>query len=66
MMRDMKWSDAEKKVARKIFDAAYMRECNDVTARLKDLALKASAPEDIWKILDLKYIFFYSYNQGGD
>ncbi len=51
-MCDMKWSDTEKKAARKAFDAAYLRECNDIIVRLKDMALKASTPEDIWKIHD--------------
>ncbi len=52
MMRDMKWSDTEKKAARKAFDAVYMRECNDIISRLKDMVLKALAPEDIWKLHD--------------
>ena len=70
MMSDMKWSDTEKKAARKVFDAAYMRECNDVIAGLKERALKASAPEDIWKLheylmsrrreIEQKYDYRYS------
>ncbi len=51
-MRDFKWSDAEKKVARQAFDAALKKECAAVLDRLKALAAKAEHPEDIWAIHD--------------
>lgn len=65
-----KWTDAEKKVARKAFDAAYRRECSAITSELKALAAKISGPEDLWRIhddltnkreaIDEKYDYRYS------
>ena len=69
-MRDFKWSNAEKKVARQAFDAALMKEYAAVLDRLKALAAKAELPEDIWAIheylsdqrrmIDAKYDYRYS------
>jgi hypothetical protein len=46
------WSRAEKRVARKIFDKAYRRQCDSVRARLKDMIASAVDPADIWHIHD--------------
>lgn len=51
-MRDFKWSEAEKKVARRAFDSALKRECAAVVQNLKGLSIKAENPEDIWTIHD--------------
>ncbi|MHB0985833.1 MAG: hypothetical protein ACYC05_09615 [Sulfuricella sp.] len=51
-MRDFKWSEAEKKVARRAFDAALKNECAALMKRLKRLATKAETPDDIWVIHD--------------
>lgn len=51
-MRDFKWSDAEKKVARRAFDAAFERECAAVIQNLKELSTKAEHSESIWVIHD--------------
>ncbi len=51
-MRNFKWSEAEKKVARRAFDAALKRECEAVMVKLKGLAANAENPEDLWAIHD--------------
>ena len=51
-MIDFKWSEAEKKIARKAFNAALKRECAVVMEKLKSLAAKAERPDDIWAIHD--------------
>ena len=69
-MDDFKWSAAEKKIAKRAFDAALKRESEAVIAKLKGLAKNAENPEDIWvihdylagqrKIMDGKYDYRYS------
>lgn len=69
-MIDLKWSEAEKKIARRAFDAAVKNECAAVMQKFKGLAAKAENPEDIWAIhdylaeqrrsIDRKYDYRYS------
>jgi len=69
-MTSLKWSSAEKKIARRAFDAALNRERTAMMAMLKKLAASASKPEDIWAIhdylteqrksIDAKYDYRYS------
>lgn len=69
-MVEIKWSAAEKKIARRAFAAAYDGECAAIMARLKQQAARAETPEDLWAIqdeiaeqregLDRKYDFRYS------
>ena len=69
-MINFKWSEAEKKIARRAFDSALKRECAAVMEKLKGLALTAEKPEDIWaihdyltdqrKVIDGKYDYRYS------
>ena len=69
-MRDFKWSDVEKKIARRAFDAAFQKECTAVIQRLIALAVNARRPDDIWAIhdylteqrkkIDEKYDYRYS------
>ena len=51
-MLDLKWSEAEKKIARRAFDAAFQKECAAVIERLLALAVNAKRPEDIWATHD--------------
>jgi hypothetical protein len=51
-MKDLKWSEAEKKIARRAFDVALSREYAALMKELKSLAAKAEKPEDIWAIHD--------------
>ena len=51
-MQDFSWSKEEKKLARKIFDVAYKRECTDLIKKIQSQAVDLSAPEDIWSLHD--------------
>lgn len=65
-----KWTDTEKKIARKAFDAAFQRECSAIASELKVLAANISGPEGLWRIhdfltnkreeIDQKYDYRYS------
>jgi hypothetical protein len=48
----MPWSPAEKKIARRAFDAALERQCAVILGDLKSMVASASAPEDLWKMHD--------------
>jgi hypothetical protein len=64
------WSASEKKIARRVFEAALERELAEVMAEFKDKAARAETPEDMWAIrqyleqaqrdIDLKYDYRYS------
>ena len=51
-MQDFKWSKEEKKIARKMFDVAYKRECTDLIKKIQSKAAHLSAPNDIWSLHD--------------
>jgi len=51
-IHDIKWSDAEKLVARNAFKNAYGRECKAIQAKLKKMIATASAPSNLWEIHD--------------
>ena len=69
-MSDMAWGTTEKKVARRVFDAALQRELADIMADFKSRAAQASTPDDLWAIqahlarvqhdIDSKYDYRYS------
>lgn len=69
-MLDFEWSGSEKKIARRIFDAALNRECAAIMGEMKRRAAAAQNPEDIWalhdylsaqrKEIDHKYDYRYS------
>ncbi len=69
-MRDINWSASEKKIARRVYDAALEREYTALIRTLKDLAAKSESREDIWairdylneqeKLIDRKYDYRYS------
>jgi Photoprotection regulator fluorescence recovery protein len=49
---EIKWSDAEKKAARRAFEQAYRRQCASILAHLKKMITSAAEPPDIWEIHD--------------
>ncbi len=69
-MHDIKWSNAEKKIAREAFDRAYEQECAELLAKVHEMAASAQGPEDLWAIhnflddkrleTDEKYDYRYS------
>ena len=50
--RELKWSGAEKLVARKAFDLALKREFNDLLRQTKQRIAKAEEPADLWELED--------------
>lgn len=64
------WSTAEKKIARRVFDAALHRELAEVMRAFKSRAANATEPDDMWSMqeflstarqaIDRKYDYRYS------
>jgi len=69
-MRNLKWSPAEKAIARKAFDLALHRELDAVIREAKDRAAKIMQPSQLWdlehyltqrrKHIDRQFDFRYS------
>jgi len=69
-MNSDKWTKKEKTVARRAFDNAYKRECEEIINRSREIANSASTPDDIWQLYDfldekrkeiyIKYDYRYS------
>ena len=69
-LREMKWSPAEKAVARRAFDLALGRELDAVVTEAKDRAAKIQEPSELWELerwlaerrrgIDRKYDYRYS------
>ena len=64
------WKDSEKKIARRVFEAALQAELAEIMAELKARAASAKEPDDMWAIqaylahaqreIDSKYDYRYS------
>ncbi len=52
MFRHMKWSKAEKKIARRAYDLAYRRECEALIKEVKARSRKVVEPDDLWRLAD--------------
>lgn len=73
-MLDTHWAPTEKRIARRVYDAALARELAEVLAEFKQRAAAAKEPGDIWdtgeylartrKELDGKYDYRYSRWKG--
>jgi len=69
-MHELKWTQAEKKAARGLFDVALEREMTDYIARFKASAAAIETPDALWSLLreaeqkrrelDERYDFRYS------
>jgi hypothetical protein len=69
-MSDLKWSEREKKIARRVFDQAVANDLNGVLEQMKQRAAAAKAPADMWGLkrflereqrrIDTTYDFRYS------
>jgi len=69
-MRDFKWSDSEKMIARRVSDAALARELSSLLTSTKNYASEATTSDDVWalhdfltekrKEIDHKYDYRYS------
>jgi Photoprotection regulator fluorescence recovery protein len=70
VVRDLKWSPAEKAIARKAFDRALGREFEAVILETKNKAAKIQEPSGLWELeqyltqrrqeIDRKYDYRYS------
>lgn len=68
-MNDIKWTKAEKKVAKEAFEMAYQRECQKIINDIKKYKLEQ--PEDIWSLSEMlqeqekeiNNIYDYRYSQ---
>ena len=49
-MFHLTWSAAEKKVARRVFDAALAAELAEIMAEFKAKAVAAAEPDEMWSI----------------
>lgn len=49
-MRHLKWSPAEKAIAREAFDRALHRELAAVVRKTKEMAGKIEQPSDLWEL----------------
>ena len=69
-MYDLKWSESEKKLSRRLFQAALEVELAEVMAEFKSKAVAAATPEEMWAVqgylahkqreIDEKYDYRYS------
>lgn len=69
-MDNLKWSESEKKLSRRIFESALETELNEVMAEFKSKAAAAATPEAMWAVenylaqkrreIDGKYDYRYS------
>jgi len=68
--RDLTWSNSEKAIANKTFDAALERELQEVIQEVKRMASQIKEPSDLWdlerylterrKEIDRKYDYRYA------
>ena len=73
-MRDLKWSGAEKAIARKAFDLALQREFEAVSKKARHMAAHIEQPTDLWRLesfltksreeIDRQYDYRYSVLPG--
>jgi hypothetical protein len=69
-IRNLKWSPAEKAIARKAFDVALQRELATVIREVKQMAGRIEQPPDLWELerylthcrkeIDRQYDYRYS------
>jgi hypothetical protein len=70
MVRHLKWSHAEKQIARKAFELALDREFQSVIRNAKEMVSKIEQPADLWELehyltqsrkkIDRRYDYRYS------
>src|ERR1700680_195585 len=47
---EIRWTDSEKKTARKAFDKAFERHCTSISAEVRRMLQNSNAASDIWRI----------------
>lgn len=69
-MNNLKWTESEKRLSRRVFEAALTAELNEIMAEFKTKAADAATPVAMWAVQDYlakkrhdieaKYDFRYS------
>lgn len=69
-MTETEWSKREKEIARRVFEAAYRRECMAALEVVRKMAAEIDDPTDLWRLseylvkmrkeVDEKYDYRYS------
>lgn len=54
-MYDLKWSDSEKRLARRVYDAALNAELAEIVIEFKTMAAAAAEVDDVWLIQEHLY-----------
>jgi hypothetical protein len=49
-MDQLRWSDAEKKIARRVFEKALQQELDELIHKVKEMARDIKEPTDLWKL----------------
>jgi hypothetical protein len=52
-MNAFQWSKTEKKIAKEAFESAYLRECEALAQKVREMAANITKPEELWSIQDL-------------
>ena len=52
MYHDLKWSQSEKKVARRVYDSALESELAEIMAEFKARAAAVTTPDAMWELED--------------
>ena len=70
LIRTLKWSDAEKAIARKAFERALQQDLEAITRQAKKMAGRIEQPSDLWELerylterrkeIDRQYDYRYS------
>jgi len=54
-MHDIKWSEAEKQIARRVFNAALQAELAEIMSNFKVQAATIATPDEMWAIQDFLF-----------
>jgi hypothetical protein len=70
VINNLKWSESEKKLSRRVFEAALTTELAEIMSDFKSRAAQLSTPQDMWdledyltrkrRMIDEKYDYRYS------
>jgi hypothetical protein len=48
----LRWSDAEKRIARRVYDKALQQELDEIIHKVKEMARNIKEPSDLWNMED--------------
>ena len=70
-MHDLKWSESEKKLSRRVFETALQAELAEIVAKFKEKASAVTSPDEMWAVQeflaterrDVEQKYDYRYSQ---